>query len=127
MRSQFRKEPALRFAHSSSVSKRALIMCIAAAMVAGGCGYEHGWLNPAAVGRHKKEPLLKPILHTLDTGFEEPNDQFAQATEIEPEELNAQEQDDVVGKNDLLTISITDLMARESRRSRACASARAGT
>src|SRR5687767_4060637 len=110
MRSLFRKEPALRFAHPSRLSHLSLITCVATALVAGGCGYEHGFLNPGDVGRHKREPLLKPILSTLDTGYEEPNDQFTQATDIEPQDLQAAEQDYVIGKNDLLTISITDLM-----------------
>src|SRR6188474_1237032 len=101
-----RKECALRLAQS--LSRFSLIACIA--LAAAGCGYEHGWLNPGDAGRHKKEPLLKPILSTLDTGYEEPNDQFTQAVDVEPEDLSAAEVDYVIGKNDLLTISITDLM-----------------
>ena len=100
----------MRFAQSSRFSNAALIACVVAAFMAGGCGYEHGWLNPGDVGRFKKEPLLKPILSTLNTGFEEPNDQYANATDVEPADLVASETDYVIGKNDLLTISITDLM-----------------
>jgi polysaccharide export outer membrane protein len=102
------KELALRFAQR--FSPLAVLACIATAIIAGGCGYEHGFLNPADAGRYKTKPLLKPILSTLDTGYEEPNDQFTQAIDVEPEDLNAAEVDYVVGKNDLLTVSITDLM-----------------
>src|SRR5439155_10354910 len=83
-------------------------------MVVGGCNttgdLRNGWLNPGEVGRFKKEPLLLPIVSTLDTGIEEPNDQFTQAQDVQPEDLAANEQDYVIGRNDLLTISITDLV-----------------
>ncbi len=94
--------------------KLALAACLAAALAAGGCDtfghLENGWFNPAEVGRFKKEPLLLPVVQTLDTGIEEPNDQFTQAQDVKPEDLTANETDYVVGRNDLLTISITDLV-----------------
>ena len=96
------------FSHRISL-KMALAGCIAAAIVAGGCETK-SFLNPAEVGRFKKEPLLRPIVSTLDTGIEEPNDQFAQATDVQPEDLVASDTDYVVGRNDLLTISITDVV-----------------
>src|SRR5688572_30535299 len=99
MRSSLRKEHALRLAHSSRLSHWTLFVCVATALVAGGCGYEHGFLNPADVGRYKKEPLLKPILSTLDTGYEEPNEQYTQSVDVEPEDLTSADQDYVVGKN----------------------------
>ena len=101
----------MRFAHSSRLSKFTLLACVTAGLVAGGCnGYEHGFLAPADAGRFKNEPLLKPIITTLDTGFEEPNDLFAQATDVQPDDLVASQQDYTIGKNDLLSVSITDLM-----------------
>jgi len=88
-----------------------MLACVAAGLVVGGCnGYEHGFLAPADAGRFKTEPLLKPIITTLDTGYEEPNDQFAQATDVQPDDLVASQQDYTIGKNDLLSVSITDLM-----------------
>lgn len=94
--------------------KLALAACLAAALAAGGCDtfghLENGWFNPAEVGRFKKEPLLLPVVQTLDTGIEEPNDQFTQAQDVKPEDLVANEVDYVVGRNDLLTVSITDLV-----------------
>ena len=103
----------MRLLSLSRVSpKVALAACVAAsAMFAGGCETK-SFLNPGEVGRYKHEPLLLPIVNSLsgETGIEEPNDQFAQASEITGEDLQAANQDYVVGKNDLLSISISDLV-----------------
>src|SRR5438067_7775241 len=72
--------------------------------------FENGFLDPSEVGRFKKEPLLRPILNSLETGIEEPNEEFATATDVRPEDLAAAPTDYVIGANDLLTISITDLV-----------------
>ncbi|MEO6434401.1 MAG: polysaccharide biosynthesis/export family protein [Tepidisphaeraceae bacterium] len=93
----------------------ALAACLAAALVAGGCestgSLDKGWFNPGEVGRFGKEPLMLPIVSTLSTDYEEPNDQFSQAIDVAAEDLVAAPQDYVVGRNDLLAISITDLVA----------------
>jgi len=95
-----------------------LTACVAvlSALSAGGCtetfGHiENDWFNPGSVGRFKKQPLLMPIVNSLDTGVEEPNDQFASASDPKPEDTVASNQDYVIGKNDTLSISITDLVA----------------
>ena len=101
----------MRPAHSHQVTlKLALVGCMAAALVAGGCETK-GFFNPSEVGRFKHEPLLRPIVTTLDTGIEEPDDQFASAADVQPEDLVADERDYVIGRSDLLTISITDVVA----------------
>src|SRR4029450_6574641 len=80
-----RKERALRFARILRISpKFALTACLGAMLLAAaGCGatgnLANGCLNPGELGRFKKEPLMMPIVSSLDTGVEEPNDQFAQA------------------------------------------------
>jgi protein involved in polysaccharide export with SLBB domain len=51
-----------------------------------------------------------PIVSTLETGIEEPSEEFSNATDVRPEDLVAATQDYVVGPNDLLNISITDLV-----------------
>ncbi|MEA2707714.1 MAG: hypothetical protein QOF78_315 [Phycisphaerales bacterium] len=97
---------------SSCVSPRiTLAVCVAVAMVAGGCEMK-SFFNPGEVGRFKHEPLLLPIVNSLsgETGIEEPNDQFAQASDVSAEDLQSANQDYVIGKNDLLSISITDLV-----------------
>ncbi len=68
------------------------------------------------VGPHGRRPVQKgalvvPILSNLDRSIEEPNDEFAGATEIRPEDLQTASSDYVVGKNDLVNISISDLVA----------------
>jgi protein involved in polysaccharide export with SLBB domain len=88
----------------------ALGVCAAMVFIAGGCETK-GFFNPGEVGRFKKEPLLLPILSSLETGTEEPNDQFAGADDVKPEDLVSNAEDYVVGRNDLLAISITDLVA----------------
>jgi polysaccharide export outer membrane protein len=89
--------------------KLALVGCIAVAMAGAGCEVK-SFLNPGEVGRFKKQPLLVPILPDLGTGIEEPDDQFANATDVQPEDLIAEEVDYVIGRTDLLTISITDVV-----------------
>lgn len=108
----------MRFPRISRVSPRfAISTCVAAASLAmlGGCesigDLNKGWFNPGEVGRFETEPLMLPIVATLDTGVEEPNDQFTSATDVQAEDLVATAQDYVIGKNDLLNISITDLVA----------------
>src|SRR5437870_275955 len=75
----------------------------------GGCN-TNGFLDPTALGRFKHEPLVVKILNTLDTGVEEPNDEFANASDPRPDDLVAEERDYTLGKNDLITVSITDLV-----------------
>jgi protein involved in polysaccharide export with SLBB domain len=89
------------------VSKSLVLGACAAALV--GCEFK-SFLNPGEVGRYRHEPLLLPIVNTLETGVEEPNDEFKEATDVRPEDLAAADQDYVIGKNDLLNISITDLI-----------------
>src|SRR5437868_5371253 len=103
---QVGKEPSLLRPRQFSVTP--VLACLMVALSAG-CGLDKGFLNPGEVGRFKKEPLVLPVVSTLDTGIEEPNDLFVSATDIRDEDLVASQSDYVVGKNDLLTISITDL------------------
>ena len=102
----------MRLSSFSRVSpKIALAAAVAVAMVAGGCETK-SWLNPGEVGRFNHEPLLLPIVNSLsgETGIEEPNDQFAQAADVTADDLQATAQDYVIGRNDLLSISISDLV-----------------
>src|SRR5438105_107821 len=82
------------------------LMIVALGMLSG-C---NGFLDPTAVGRFDQKPLLVKILSSLDTGVEEVNDEFANATDPKPEHLVADEHDYALGKNDLISVSITDLV-----------------
>ena len=95
---------------SNMVGNRfSVVAVIASAMLAGGCETK-SFLNPGEVGRWKKDPLPLPILDTLDPAIEEPDGRFVNATDVRPSDLIAEEADYVIGKNDLLNISITDLI-----------------
>ena len=58
---------------------------------------DKGFFNPGEVGRFKKDPLVVPIVNTLDKSIEEPNDEFTQATDIRADDLQVQATDYVVG------------------------------
>jgi polysaccharide biosynthesis/export protein len=55
-------------------------------------------------------PLVKPILDTLDPSVEEPEDLFNNATDIQPDDLIPEKGDYRIGKNDLVSVSIYDLL-----------------
>jgi polysaccharide export outer membrane protein len=75
----------------------------------GGCETQ-SFFDPSEVGSYSKKPLAVPILHSLDTGIEEPNDQFTSAVDVQASDLVATPTDYVIGRNDLIQISITDLV-----------------
>jgi polysaccharide export outer membrane protein len=70
-----------------------------------------GLLDPTAVGRWEKEPLVVPILNNLDAAVEEANPEFLNATDVRQADLTAPKTDYVIGPDDLLGVSITDLIA----------------
>lgn len=70
-----------------------------------------GWLDPTAVGRFQKQPLVVPILSSLDKSIDVGDDQFANATDVRAEDLQPSTNDYAIGRNDLISVSITDLVA----------------
>ncbi len=56
------------------------------------------------------EPMVVPVLDTLASGVEAPNSAFANATDVEPGDLIPEVVDYQIGPNDLLNVSIFDLM-----------------
>lgn len=76
----------------------------------GGC--EVGsYFDPSEMGRFEHKPLVVPILKNLDTGIEETDERFVNASDVRPADLVTVSKDYVIGKNDLIQISITDLVA----------------
>jgi protein involved in polysaccharide export with SLBB domain len=57
-----------------------------------------------------QKPLVVPILDTLASGIEEPNSAFSDATDIEPSDLIPDVSDYRISPNDLLSVSIFDLL-----------------
>jgi protein involved in polysaccharide export with SLBB domain len=86
-------------------------MCVA---WLGGCrdtDPSRGLLDPTAVGRFQKTPLLVSVVSNLDPSIEEPREEFASATDVRPQDLEVQAQDYVIGPNDYLSVTISDLQA----------------
>lgn len=97
------------FSQFGNVKRNLTLVCSAAAIAIGtGCETK-SFIDPSELGRLKKDPLVLPILNSLETGIEEPVDLFADAGEITAEDLIANESDYVIGKNDLVNISVTDV------------------
>ena len=73
------------------------------------------FFDPSEVGRYEKrrpgQPLVLSILKNLDTGVEEPDERFASATPPRPSDQVAAATDYVIGRNDLVQVSVTDLVA----------------
>ncbi len=57
-----------------------------------------------------QHPLVVPVLDTLASGVEEPDAAYADATDIEPADLIPDITDYKIGPNDLVSISIFDLL-----------------
>jgi protein involved in polysaccharide export with SLBB domain len=55
-------------------------------------------------------PLVVPVLDTLASGIEEPDSAYSNATDIEPADLVPDVEDYKIGPNDLVNISIFDLL-----------------
>src|SRR5438477_3520701 len=71
-----------------------------------------GWIDPSELVAARHGPLRVPILNQLSPGIEEPNEVYASAGEPKPEDLIPPQGDYPIGKNDLLAISITDLVGQ---------------
>jgi protein involved in polysaccharide export with SLBB domain len=57
-----------------------------------------------------QKPLVVPVLDTLAAGVEEPDTAFSAATDIEPADLVPDIKDYQIGPNDLVSVSIFDLL-----------------
>ena len=87
----------------------------AATTLVGGCDVPKSFIDPSEMGRYEKTPLQKPILSSLssiDRAIDDPTDEFTNATEVRPEDLVVVPTDYVIGSNDLVNVSISDLAAQ---------------
>jgi polysaccharide export outer membrane protein len=67
------------------------------------------FFNPAEMApRLGRQTLQLPILSSL-SGLDEPNEEFAAARNVSAADLQADTTDYIIGKNDLLSISLTDV------------------
>ena len=78
---------------------------LAGLLCLGGC---KGFLDPSEMMRETKEPLLVPILNQLDPR-DEPEPEFSNARDVRQADLEVQNVDYVIGPNDLVSISVTEV------------------
>jgi polysaccharide export outer membrane protein len=77
-----------------------------------GCGWWNDFFNPGEpyIIKQSSSPLPVPILDTLGPGVEEPDTAYTDATDVTPADLVPEVTDYKIGTNDLVSISIFDLM-----------------
>ena len=87
------------------------LVCIGLLGLSSGCEV-NDFINPGEpkIIDPNQKPLLVPVLDTLASGIEEPDTQFSNATDIEPGDLVPDITDYKIGPEDMLAISIYDLM-----------------
>lgn len=97
---------------SLKLNKKLIVAMAAGTLVLAGCG-DHdpkGFFDPGATGRWKSSPLVVPILDKLNIGVEQPDEQFAEATDVRPEDLVPSDQDYRISPNDLVAVTVGDLL-----------------
>ena len=75
-------------------------------LIGGGC---NGLLDQSELVRNKGDRLVVPILKSIDP-IDEADTEFAGAEDVKPGDLKAFGVDYVIGRNDLLQVSVMDLM-----------------
>lgn len=100
---------AIKSGRGSALLKSAAAICVAGLFA--GCDTKD-LLNPTAVVRSGRptEPLVVPILNTFDYQAEAGPGDYATATPPRPSDSVTNSNDYTIGRNDLLNISISDLM-----------------
>lgn len=118
----------MRLGHLTRILRKPVLAGCAALLVAGGItlaltsggctdvtgldgdALGAGLLNPGEMMRlNLRQPLQKPILDTLSSGFDEPNEEFPNARNVIAEDLETNSRDYVIGRNDLLQITMTEV------------------
>ena len=109
-----------------SRSARALAVAAAVALaggVGGGCAgpnetgitpnlYENGFADPAEMFAKTRAPLQKPILSSisaLDPSIDDPEDEFYNAVEIQPQDRQVVSRDYKIGRGDVVAVSVSGL------------------
>lgn len=85
----------------------AMWLAAVGALCAGGC---KSWLDQSALVRDRGDRLVVPILKSIDP-IDEADTEFAGAHDVRPDDLKVIAADYVIGRNDLLSVSIFDLTA----------------
>lgn len=91
-----------------SVRKFGAVLATGSLMLLGGC-LERGFFDQTEMVYTQKEPLVVPVLNSLNTGIEEPAEQFGQSEEPTAADLVAEAGDYRISTGDLITVTIADL------------------
>jgi len=77
----------------------------------GGCEI-NSFLDPGepSIRQKDSQPLVVPVLDYLDRSIEEPDSAFTNATDVQADDLVASAGNYKIGKNDLITVTIYDLL-----------------
>jgi polysaccharide biosynthesis/export protein len=87
------------------------LACAAMVGLLSGCEI-NSFLNPGEPHIRPKDsqPLLVPILDTVASGVEQPDTAYASASDVQPQDLVPSVADYRIGTNDLVNVSIFDLL-----------------
>ena len=86
-----------------------LLVLVAALGLSAGCETQ-SLFDPRKWGNTRTRPRSFRILHNLNTGIDEPNDQYVNAEDVRPYDLKVANIDYVIGRNDLIQVNISDLV-----------------
>lgn len=78
------------------------------ALLSVGCETK-SFIDPAQVGRWEKDPLVVPILDSLNLGTDELDSQFVGARDVKAEDLVDSQADYTISPNDSIAVTINDL------------------
>jgi protein involved in polysaccharide export with SLBB domain len=80
-------------------------------LVLGGCeaALQKGLIDPGEMMRVSQDRLLVPVLPSLAEGLDQAEAEFSSAEDVKQADLKPSTADYVIGKNDLLSISITEV------------------
>ncbi|HEV8606907.1 MAG TPA: polysaccharide biosynthesis/export family protein [Tepidisphaeraceae bacterium] len=77
-------------------------------LLASGCGAK-SWLDQSELSRNQGGRLVVPILTSIDP-IDEAETEFVGSQEVKPDDLRVFATDYVIGRNDLITVSVFDLV-----------------
>ena len=83
----------------------ALVTCL---LILNGCGVK-SWLDQSELARNQGGRLVVPILSSIDP-IDEAESEFLGSQEVRPDDLKVVATDYVIGRNDLITVSVFDLV-----------------
>ncbi|HEV8377298.1 MAG TPA: polysaccharide biosynthesis/export family protein, partial [Tepidisphaeraceae bacterium] len=77
-------------------------------LILSGCGAK-SWFDQSELSRKRGDRLVVPILTSIDP-IDEAETEFVGSQEVKPDDLKVVASDYVIGRNDLITVSVFDLV-----------------